>query len=57
MPTHVTLENNEVLSKTSTVLLEQVRIVDKQRLREKIGHVTKDELIKIDNCLKISLGI
>ena len=57
MPTHVTLEKKEKLQKTSTVLLEQIRIVDKQRLKEKIGHVTKDELIKIDNCLKISLGI
>lgn len=57
MPTHVTLENNEDLPKTSTVLLEQVRIVDKQRLKEKIGHVTKKELIKINKCLEISLGI
>ena len=57
MPTHVILGKSDKLPKTSTVLLEQIRIVDKQRLKEKIGHVTKKELIKIDKCLEISLGI
>ena len=40
MPTHIELDANEYgLSKDSVVLAEQIRTIDKRRLKEKIGHL------------------
>ena len=58
MPTHIELSNNEYgLSKDSVILAEQVRTIDKKRLKEKIGHLDDSLMIQIDLALKISLGI
>lgn len=56
MPTHVPLDN-EVLEKNSQVLLEQIRTLDKTRLINKIGKVTKDEMDAIDRSLEVSLSL
>ena len=58
MPTHIELSANEYgLSKDSVVLMEQIRTVDKKRLKEKIGHVSEVLLPMIDDALKISFGV
>lgn len=57
LPTHVELHNYPKLQPKCTVLLEQVRTVDKCRLREKITHVTPEDMIKIDKAILISQGI
>ena len=58
LPTHIELNANEYgLIKDSVVLMEQVRTIDKKRLKEKIGHLSDDLLIKIDAALAISFGI
>lgn len=58
MPTHIELSANEYgLSKDSVVLMEQIRTVDKRRLKEKIGHVSEVLLPMIDDALKISFGV
>lgn len=58
MPTHIELSANEYgLSKDSVVLMEQIRTVDKKRLKEKIGHVSEELLPMIDDALKISFGV
>lgn len=58
LPTHIELNANEYgLIKDSVVLMEQVRTIDKKRLKEKIGHLSDDLLIKIDEALAISFGI
>jgi mRNA interferase MazF len=56
LPTHVTVEN-ECLEKRSVVLLEQIRTIDKQRIREKVGEVNKGVMIEVDQAIKTSLDI
>lgn len=58
LPTHVEISAPEYgLPKDSVVLLEQVRTIDKKRLREKIGRFNDEMMAKVDECLKISLGL
>ena len=58
MPTHFELSVKEIgLSKDSVVLLEQVRTIDKRRLREKIGQISTVNMVKINQALMISLGL
>ena len=58
MPTHFELSVKDIgLSKDSVVLLEQVRTIDKRRLREKIGQISPANMYKINRALMISLGL
>lgn len=58
LPTHIEITAPEYgLPKDSVVLLEQIRTIDKKRLREKIGHFDDDMMTKVDECLKISIGL
>lgn len=54
LPTHVRLYSTQY---HSICLLEQVRTVDKSRMKECMGEVTPQELRLIDKALKISLGL
>ncbi|MPM51795.1 Endoribonuclease EndoA [bioreactor metagenome] len=45
------------LSKDSVVLLEQVRTLDKRRLREHMGHVDEQVMEKIDTAIAVSFGL
>lgn len=46
------------LKTNSVVLAEQVRTIDKSRLKEKIGHIDDENLIKkINNALGVSIGL
>ena len=57
LPTHIELgENTSGLKSNSVVLTEQIRTIDKSRLKEKIGEITRTSLNKIDKGLLISLG-
>ncbi len=57
LPTHIELSAVEYgLSKDSVVLLEQIRTLDKKRLKEKIGELTDAMMIRVDDALLISLG-
>ena len=56
-PTNVLLPKNESkLKKDSTILLNQIRTVDKRRLMKKVGTLDNYFLGKVDRALKISLG-
>lgn len=58
LPTHVEISSEEYgLSKDSVVLLEQIRTIDKRRLKEKIGHMSDEDIRKVNSALYISLGI
>ena len=58
LPTHVEISSEEYgLNKDSVVLLEQIRTVDKKRLKEKIGHMTDKDIQKVDEALLISMGL
>ena len=58
LPTHVQLQATQGgLSKDSVVLLEQVRTLDKKRLREKMGHVEENVMEKVDLAIAVSFGL
>ncbi len=58
LPTHIEIVSEQyTLVKDSVVLLEQVRTIDKRRLREKICKLESQLMEKVDKGLKISLGL
>ena len=58
LPTHIEISARDVgLLKDSVILLEQVRTIDKKRLREKIGTLGDEMLARVDEALGISFGI
>lgn len=58
LPTHVEISSEEYgLNKDSVVLLEQIRTLDKRRLKEKIGHMSDSDMEKVDQALLISVGL
>lgn len=56
-PTHYLVEENSGLSKPSVVMLEQLRTIDRKRLKRFIGHLDKESMTEIDRMLQLSLGI
>lgn len=58
LPTHIELDSyNCGLSKDSVVLLEQIRTIDKKRLKEKMGMLDDGFMGKIDTALSVSFGL
>mgnify|MGYP000454716304 CR=1 FL=1 len=58
LPTHVELDSQKyALVKDSVVLLEQLRTIDKTRLKDKVCHLDHQILVKIDKALEISLEL
>lgn len=58
MPTHIELCAREYgLNKDSVILLEQIRTIDKQRLREKTGKLDDRLMNKVNNAISISFGL
>ncbi len=58
LPTHVELEAADGgLSKDSVVLMEQLRTIDKKRLKEHIGTLSESQMPDVNQALSISLGI
>ncbi len=58
MPTHISVNASVCgLSKDSVVLLEQIRTLDKKRLREKMGNLPETDMSRIDDALSVSIGL
>ena len=58
MPTHIHLDSRSCeLIKDSVILLEQIRTIDKQRLKSMVCHLDDEMMKKVDKALKISLAI
>lgn len=58
LPTHVKVgDKNCGLPKESVVLMEQIRTIDKKRLKDKIGRLPDELLKKIDDALRISISL
>ena len=58
MPTHIELAaKNYGLTRDSVVLLEQIRTLDKRRLREKMGRVDKELMDRVDAAIAVSFGL
>ena len=58
LPTHISVDaDNCGLAKDSIVLLEQVRTIDKQRLKERMGVLDNGAMDKVDKALTVSFGL
>lgn len=58
IPTHVLLtKDRTALKADSTVLIEQVRVMDKCRLLRRVAYVCQDDMERINQALKISFGL
>ena len=58
LPTHVEIDSGRYkIVKDSVVLLEQIRTLDKKRLRERMGHVEEQVMEKVDTAIAVSFGL
>ena len=58
LPTHILLDSQTTgLSRDSIVLLEQVRTIDKHRLKERMGRLDSGSMGRVDQALSISFGL
>ncbi len=58
LPTHIELQATDTgLQKDSIVLLEQIRTIDKHRLKEKMGRLGDDSMNKVNEAIGISFGL
>ena len=58
LPTHIELNAQCVgLMRDSVILLEQIRTIDKSRLRERMGKLDDNTMTKVDNAIAVSFGL
>ena len=58
LPTHIELTGQSVgLTRDSVILLEQIRTLDKSRLREKMGRLDGETMTRVDNVIAVSFGL
>ncbi|HZJ99891.1 MAG TPA: type II toxin-antitoxin system PemK/MazF family toxin [Tissierellaceae bacterium] len=58
LPTHVEITGQQYgLPKDSVILLEQIRTIDKKRLREKVGRFDEEMMKYVDDALIVSIGL
>ena len=58
LPTHITVPGREVgLAKDSVVLLEQIRTLDKRRLREHMGRLSEEQMSRVNEAIAVSFGL
>lgn len=58
LPTHIRVDAGGCgLAKDSIVLLEQIRTIDKQRLKERMGSLDLPSMDKVDKALSVSFGL
>ena len=58
MPTHIEIEGTRHgLTKDSVILAEQIRTIDKQRLKEKMGHLKSETMEEVNRAINISFGL
>ena len=58
LPTHIDIVGAETgLSRDSVILLEQIRTIDKKRLKEKMGHLDDDTMKNVNDAIGVSFGL
>lgn len=58
LPTHINIAGGSVgLSKDSVILMEQIRTIDKRRLREHMGRLDENQMTMVDNAIAVSFGL
>ena len=58
LPTHIDVQGEEAgLAKDSVILLEQIRTIDKKRLKEKMGHLDEGTMHSVNSAIEVSFGL
>ena len=58
LPTHIDIYADKVgLARDSVILLEQIRTIDKRRLREKMGHLDESVMRDVNHAISVSFGL
>ena len=58
LPTHINIAGGSVgLTKDSVILLEQIRTIDKKRLREHMGRLDEKQMMEVDDAIAVSFGL
>lgn len=58
LPTHIDVfADSYGLAKDSVILLEQIRTIDKKRLKEKMGHLDDTLMSRVDDAISVSFGL
>lgn len=57
LPTHIDVMATAGLAKDSVILLEQIRTIDKRRLKEKMGHLDENVMSKVNEAISVSFGL
>lgn len=57
LPTHIAISRNEFLKKDSLILIEQIRVIDKLRLKSFLGKLTDSQIQQVDKALIKALSI
>lgn len=58
LPTHIDVYADRVgLARDSVILLEQIRTIDKRRLREHMGHADESVMNQVDSAIAVSFGL
>ena len=58
LPTHIEIDSRRCqIMKDSVILLEQIRTIDKQRLKDMIGHLDKERMRSVDEAIRVSLAL
>ncbi len=58
LPTHIDVIGKSAgLSKDSVILLEQIRTIDKRRLKEKMGHLDEETMHSVNDAIEVSFGL
>ncbi|MGX7352226.1 mRNA interferase EndoA [Enterococcus canis] len=58
LPTHIGIKSNQTgIERDSVILMEQIRTIDKSRLKERVCHLDQAIMLQVDEALKISVGI
>ncbi len=57
LPTHIEISTAAGLSRNSVVLLEQIRTLDKRRLRDRMGRIDEDTMRLVNDAISVSFGL
>ena len=57
LPTHIEVLASSGLAKDSVILLEQIRTIDKRRLKDKMGHLDEKTMSKVNDAINVSFGL
>ena len=57
LPTHIEVHADSGLAKSSIVLLEQIRTLDKRRLKDRMGHLDDETMTLVNDALSVSFGL